>query len=289
VLEYIRYTNRIPITQEFYPTEGEQRLYDFVTEYLQRPNLYALPAGQRKLMTLILRKLLASSTFAISGTLDGLARKLEETAREQEQRRESAAPDAVSVVAESFETYDELADEWGEDDEEKRDSKDRLFTLAEIVEVREEVAKLEEFAALAKSIVRNSKGDVLLTALKRGLAQARAVGGNEKAIIFTESVRTQEYLRALLEQTEFVGRLVLFNGTNNDPQSRDIHAQWLERHAGTDRITGSPTADKRAALVDLLPGRCRHHDRHRGRCRGHQPPILLVGGEIRPSLEPSTY
>ena len=28
VLEYIKYTNRIPITQEFVPTEAEQRLYD---------------------------------------------------------------------------------------------------------------------------------------------------------------------------------------------------------------------------------------------------------------------
>ena len=60
VLEYVKYTNRIPITQEFIPTENEQRLYDLVSDYLQRPNLYALPPSQRQLMTLILRKLLAS-------------------------------------------------------------------------------------------------------------------------------------------------------------------------------------------------------------------------------------
>ena len=252
VLEYIRYTNRIPITQEFYPSEDEQRLYDLVTEYLQSPSLYALPSGQRKLMTLILRKLLASSTFAISGTLAGLAQKLEETAHKQEDRQENVTPDTPSVVAESLESYDELADEWDEDDEGHRDGKDRRFTPVELAEMREEVVKLQEFAALARSIVRNSKGEVLLTALKRGLAQARAAGGGEKAIIFTESVRTQEYLRSLLEQTEFAGRLVLFNGTNNDSQSREIHARWLERHAGTDRVTGSPTADKRAALVDYF-------------------------------------
>jgi SNF2 family DNA or RNA helicase len=55
VLEYINYTNRIPITQKFTPSENEQRLYDLVSEYLQRPNLYALPASQRQLMTLILQ------------------------------------------------------------------------------------------------------------------------------------------------------------------------------------------------------------------------------------------
>src|SRR3990172_6640814 len=75
VLEYVKYTNRIPITQEFCPTESEQMLYDMVSEYLQRPNLYALPASQRQLMTLILRKLLASSTYAISGTLEALAHR----------------------------------------------------------------------------------------------------------------------------------------------------------------------------------------------------------------------
>ncbi|MEF9606276.1 SNF2-related protein, partial [Paracoccus sp. PXZ] len=31
VLEYIRYTNRIPITQEFVPSEAEQSLYDMVS------------------------------------------------------------------------------------------------------------------------------------------------------------------------------------------------------------------------------------------------------------------
>ena len=40
--------------------------------------LNALPAGQRQLMTLVLRKLLASSTYAIAGTLEGLANQLEE-------------------------------------------------------------------------------------------------------------------------------------------------------------------------------------------------------------------
>jgi hypothetical protein len=70
VLEYIRYTNRIPITQEFVPTDAEQALYDMVSDYLRRPSLQALPSSQRTLMTLIMRKLLASSTFAIAGALD---------------------------------------------------------------------------------------------------------------------------------------------------------------------------------------------------------------------------
>lgn len=85
VLEYVRYANRHALVQEFVPSPDEQRLYDLVSDYLQQPTLYALPASQRQLMTLILRKLLASSTFAISDTLAGLARKLELAIHEAEE------------------------------------------------------------------------------------------------------------------------------------------------------------------------------------------------------------
>ena len=60
------------------------------------------------------------------------------------------------------------------------------------------------------------------------------------------SEASAEYLREILEGTEFAGRTVLFNGTNTDTQSKQIYQRWLERHAGTDRVSGSPTADKRA-------------------------------------------
>jgi SNF2 family DNA or RNA helicase len=52
VLEYIRYTNRIPITEEFVPSQDENDLYEMVSDYLRRDSLYALPNSQRQLMTL---------------------------------------------------------------------------------------------------------------------------------------------------------------------------------------------------------------------------------------------
>ena len=75
---------------------------------------------------------------------------------------------------------------------------------------------------------------------------------SKKAIIFTESRRTQDYLFRVLQQTEFKDRIVLFNGTNADQLSKTIYRQWIERHAGTDRISGSPSADMRAALVECF-------------------------------------
>ena len=250
VLEYVRYTNRHAIVQEFVPTPEEQRLYDLVTEYLQQPTLYALPASQRSLMTLILRKLLASSTYAISDTLNGLAVKLETAAREAE-----AVDAPPEQLVDDWEEIDELADEWEPDEDEGEPPAKPEYTPEQLADMRKEMAKLREFHALAKSIAKNSKGEVLLTALRRGFAAAAKAREGEsaiqqKALIFTESRRTQEYLFRLLQQTEFAGKVMVFNGTNSDPQSKEIYRRWLERHKGTDRVSGSPGADMRAALVE---------------------------------------
>lgn len=100
------------------------------------------------------------------------------------------------------------------------------------------------------SITENAKGLALLQALQTGFGKAAELGAEDKAIIFTESRRTQDYLVRLLSQHGYVGQIVLFNGTNSDVDSKAIYQEWKERHQGGDQITGSPTADMRAALVD---------------------------------------
>lgn len=243
VLEYIRYTNRIPITQEFVPTEAEQKLYDMVSNYLRRPSLQALPSSQRSLMTLIMRKLLASSTFAIAGALDSLARKLERQIRNDKNLRQKLEEE----IAEDYEEYEDVADEWGEEGEEPE-----LLTADDIANIENEIADLHAFRDLAVSISENAKGQALLSALRAGFAKALELGAAEKTIIFTESRRTQEYLVRLLCANGYDGKLVLFNGSNSDAQSKAIYHAWVDRHKGTDRVTGSRTADMRAALVDYF-------------------------------------
>lgn len=245
VLEYVKYTNRIPITQEFIPTEAEQKLYDLVSDYLQRPNLYALPPSQRQLMTLILRKLLASSTYAIYGTLEALAKKLNCIVENQEN-----LPLLDKTISENYETFDELKDEWTDEDEGTEENK--VYTPEELKAIKEEIGSLKQFSVLANSIRKNSKGEVLMQALKAGFAEAENRGGSKKAIIFTESTRTQRYLENILENTEYKGKIVLFNGSNNDQKSKSVYKNWLQKHEGTDRISGSKTADMRAAIVDYF-------------------------------------
>jgi hypothetical protein len=163
VLAYVPYTNRHAMVQEFYPSAAEQQLYELVSEYLKGERLYALPASQRQLMTLIFRKLLASSTHAISDTLLGLANKLESA--ESDQQR---AADASAIIADDFETLPEIQEEWVDDDEgseadpnfEDEKKPAQVLSPEQLAELRAEKVKLQQFHALAKSILTNSKGAV---------------------------------------------------------------------------------------------------------------------------------
>lgn len=240
VTAYVPYTKRHAILEEFSPDEAEDRLYNLVTEYLQRENLQALPPSQRSLMTLVLRKLLASSTFAIAGALQSISNRL------QKRLDQGRPPQSlVDELDEDYETLDETAEEWADDEVEPLTHADQRALEAEIAELR-------DFAALAASIEQNAKGSALLKALEVGFAKARELGADEKAIIFTESRRTQSYLLRVLADSPFADRIVLFNGTNTDDQSKAIYREWLSRHEGSDRVTGSRTADMRSALVDYF-------------------------------------
>ena len=238
VQEYIRYTNRIPLTIKFQPSNDEQLLYENVSDYLQRELLYALPSRQRHLMTLILRKLLASSSFAIAGTLNSLIVRLNQAIKDGE--RVTISEDIVK----DYETYEEQEEEWT-DEEPFEEAK---LTSPDFGAIRLEIEELEKYRDLAESIKNNAKGEKLLTALKEGFSKMDKLA-NKKAIIFTESTRTQNYLFNLLSE-HYPEKIILFNGSNNDALSNKVYKSWLSQNKGTDKVTGSPTSDKRAALVE---------------------------------------
>ena len=246
---YVKYTKRIPLLREFTPSADETALYNHVTEYLEREALHALPNSQRQLITLVLRKLLASSTFAIAGALETLTNRLKKTLAEKASTLDKSADNGrglIDELDEDFETLDEIAEEIDDlpVDEAQARTKEQVQAIAQ------EIEDLEGFRKLAVSITENAKGTALLQALKVAFAKLDELGAAKKAIIFTESRRTQDYLMGLLAATPYNDGVVLFNGTNNDAASKRIYADWIKRHAGTDRVTGSRTADTRAALVE---------------------------------------
>ncbi|MDY7572838.1 SNF2-related protein [Actimicrobium sp. CCI2.3] len=240
VQQYVAYTARRAIVEEFTPSTEEKELSSLVADYLRRPNLKALPDGQRQLISLVLWKLLASSTHAIAGALETMAKRLQAVLDETPD-----VPALVDQLDEDYESLDETAEEWTESDD-----GNETYNRNERNAVTQEIAELRHFKTLATNIRDNSKGNALLTALERAFAELDRLGAAKKAIIFTESRKTQDYLLSLLADTHYGDGIVLFNGTNSDPRAQTVYKDWLKRHEGSDKISGSKTADTRAALVE---------------------------------------
>jgi len=234
----VSYTKRLPLVEQFTPEDSEDQLYHLVSEYLRRENLQALPNSQRSLMTLVLRKLLASSTFAIAGALDTLVKRLKDKLAQQ-----TPHTSLEEELDQDFEALDETADEWANDNNEEPMSETDQKALARGIDY------LENFRNLAISITYNANGKALITALDKAFATPSLP---RKAIVFTESRKTQDYLMRMLADSPYKDKVVLFNGSNNDQKSKEIYAAWLEQHEGTDKVTGSRSADMRSALVEYF-------------------------------------
>lgn len=240
VLEYIKFTQRVAMTEEFSPSDDEQHLYDLISVYLQKQKLYALPKSQRALMTLILRKLLASSSFAIAGTLHKLVARLENT---------QASQNLLELLEDEFDGIEELSDELGESEAIEIDGK---MTAEELQELKIELEEIRDYAQLASGIKDNAKGSALLKVLRTAFVKLETIGAAKKALIFTESRRTQLYLVELLTKHGYADQLCMINGSNNDAQSKTIYLEWMKKHQGSDKISGSKSADMKAALVEYF-------------------------------------
>ena len=236
------YTARRAMVEDFNPSREEQQLAELVGNYLRRPQLEALPEGQRQLISLVLWKLLASSTQAIAGALETMANRL------QSKVDQAHIAELADILDEDYEALAETREELDEDEPELPE----VLSPAKKQSIESEIKELQEFCTLAKNIQQQSKGQALLSALDRAFAAMNELGAEQKAIIFTESRRTQDYLQQLIQQTPYAEGLVLFNGSNSSPESQKIYQAWLQKHQGSDRVTGSKTADTRAALVDYF-------------------------------------
>ena len=226
----ISFTRRLSITEDFTPTDEERELYESVSAYLQREDIRAFKPQGRHLITLVLRKLLASSSTAIAGALAKVVDRLE--------RQQLADEETLD----DFETADEVVDEMGED---AGADEPAGITAAELAELR-------AFRDLAGAVQTNAKADALLRVLAGAFDKVEALGGRRKAVIFTESVRTQMYLRDLLDANGHAGRIVLMNGSNSDPESTRRYKAWIARHRGTASVSGSRSADTKAAIVEAF-------------------------------------
>jgi len=247
VLEYIRYTERRTFTQPYVPSIDEQRLYDTLTAFLMREESYALPVRQRHLTTLILRKLLASSTYAVTGTLVRIKERLTKLIDNQATNGGLEFDNFLSGLIQIDEIENEYLEQLEKTEAESAEEKQIDLDL-----LQTEIDELSEYIELAESITIDAKTEQLLQAIETGFAEMEKIGGARKAIIFTESRRTQEYLQRYLDENGYQGKLVTFNGTNTDPQSTEIYQQWWKNPENRDKISGSKPVDRRTAIIDFF-------------------------------------
>jgi len=243
VVEYISYTKRKAITIPFRPTDDEHKLYEAISVFLQRESSYAIPNSQKHLTQIILRKLLASSSKAIAATLETMQCRLEKLRDEKLPPEE----DSLESIFSEEEIEDDLLDELLDEEEPTTPAQS-----IDKVKINEEIQELSRLAHWANTIRTDTKSHSLLTALEIGFKEMSSSGAAEKALIFTESRRTQDYLVSFLQQNGYADQIVVFNGSNNSPSTTAIYQKWLETNKDSGRVSGSRDVDIRTALVEYF-------------------------------------
>lgn len=258
VTEFVQYTRRQLITIPFQPTEQEQRLYEALSAYLQRDETYAFPSAQKHLLVMLVRKLLASSPYAVLGTLEIIRHRLHDL------RNSIGTPSTTSQSALTPEQLDDelLTQILRDDDSEaghklEQTSQESANLEVNRVQLDHEIAELDDYIRRAQSIGVDAKTLALKRALEVGFEQLQKMGAAEKVVIFTESRRTQDWLRDFLESNGYAGDVLTFNGENKDAAAQRIYQDWLQEKCETGEPTGSRDVDIRSAIIERFRDRAK--------------------------------
>ena len=248
VQEFIRYTKRQLTTIKFRPTDDEHKLYESVSEFLQKPDSYAFPQRQRHLTIVVVRKVLASSPIALAYTLEVILERLKGMRDNAED-----TTDITSKLLSQDEIGEDLLDELLDEIELEGDGADQPEGEEEKVDLAKlesEIVEVEHYIRWARSIGIDTKTRHLLKALTIGYEKLKDMGAAEKALVFTESRRTQTHLKDFLEANGYAGQVVTFSGTNNSPEATEIYKNWVAANQDSGKISGAKPIDMRHALVD---------------------------------------
>ena len=241
--QYVNYRERHAMTHPFAQTDEEKSLHQDVMDFMAREISFAFPLRQRQLIEMILFKTLASSPQALAGTLRTMRQRLITLrdglpAGEEELLDQLGADDDLDLD-DLVEQMDTLEDD---EDESSPPMQGRLLAA--------ELTQIDSLIARAEMITSDSKSQALLKALDAAFARMASLGAARKALIFTESRKTQAFLAGYLEANGHAGKVVTFNGSNTHPSAKQAYDRFMARHAGTDKIAGSKPVDIRSALIE---------------------------------------
>lgn len=221
VVDYMHFVKRICRTVDFKLSPDEIELYERVNLFLKGDALYSIPASNRGLIILVIRKLMASSSFALVETFEVLKKRLEKL---YEGTRSADAQEGFDLFWSFVE--DEI-DESGFEETEDED------TAAQKTYIQAELDKVNAIIDVAKRIKTNSKVTALKQALEIGFSYQRDNGIAQKAVVFTESKRTQKYIAAELRKSGYSeDNILLFNGDFDDTMTKEIYRAWQVKNFG---------------------------------------------------------
>ena len=239
VADYMHFVKRICRTVDFELSPDEIELYERVNLFLKRDVLYSIPASNRGLIILVIRKLMASSSFALVETFEVLKKRLEKL---YEGTRSADAQEGFDLFWSFVE--DEI-DESGFEETEDED------TAAQKAYIQEELDEAKSIIDVAKRIKTNSKISALRKALEIGFSYQRENGIAQKAVVFTESKRTQKYIAAELRKFGYSeDDILLFNGDFDDTMTKEIYQAWQVKNFGNANYGRS--VEYKHAIVDYF-------------------------------------
>lgn len=239
VVDYMHFVKRICRTVDFELSPDEIELYERVNLFLKRDALYSIPASNRGLIILVIRKLMASSSFALVETFEVLKKRLEKL---YEGTRSADAQEGFNLFWSFVE--DEI-DESGFEETEDED------TATQKAYIQAELDKVNAIIDVAKRIKTNSKVTALKQALEIGFSYQRDDGIAQKAVVFTESKRTQKYIAAELRKSGYSeDDILLFNGDFDDTMTKEIYRAWQVKNFGNANYGRS--VEYKHAIVDYF-------------------------------------
>jgi adenine-specific DNA-methyltransferase len=210
------FTQRRCRLYEYAMSDDERSLYDDVTEYLLEPSLFAFAGRQRRLLLIGFHRRMASSISALAASLENVATRL----RRLQQGIGAGADDTVTKV---------LRDLEDDEENEKEDASEEPNQPIDRPALAAELGRVESFISRARSLPHDAKARSFQDAIKVIFDLARKGRGSGKAVVFTESLTTQEYLLKLLRDIGLGDEeITLFRGVNDHERAQQALARWRE-------------------------------------------------------------
>ena len=237
--KYMDFKKRECRTIDFALSPDEVELYMRVNNFLKRDVLYSIPNANKGLIVLVIRKLLASSSYALIETFEVLKNRLQKL---YEGTKSANAQDGFALF------WDFIEDEIDESAFEEIDDEDTLFQKQQIQAEMDEVDAIIETASRIQS---NAKIKALKTAIHTAFEYQGKQNIPQKVVVFTESKRTQKYIAAELCKDGFEeDDILLFNGDFNDAMTKEIYRAWQVKNFG--KTNYGRSIEYKHAIVDYF-------------------------------------